>query len=218
MSAVFPLFLNASFAGCGLPFSGAPRRVFAPAGRVTFFAGAKKVTKETPNTSLFERWWFNHLTPLRRVVRLVATSVHGDFKGLFFHQKCSPTTVIPAKAGIQAVSANDALGGMQHISWISAFAGMTKRSTQPPLEAMSRRDAPKTSPERQWPLVESRPHVCAPAPSHHSPNRLVFRCFLGDFFCTSKRSYSAAGPRPGAVHGKPVSITKAAQLESNHAV
>ncbi|MFM2450704.1 MAG: hypothetical protein RIS44_3154 [Pseudomonadota bacterium] len=194
MSAVFPLFWNASFAGCGLPVLGAPRRVFAPAGRPTFFAGAKKVGKETPNTSLFERFWLSRLTRLQQVVRLGATSIHGDVKGLFFHQECLPTTVIPA------------------------FAGMTKRGTQPPRDAMSRRDAPKTSPECQWPLAEPRPHVCTPAPTHHSPNRLVFRCFLGDFFCTSKRSYSAAGPRPGAVYGVSASNTQAIRLELNDVI
>jgi hypothetical protein len=194
MSAVFPLFLNASFAGCGLPVLGARRRVFAPAWRVTFFAGAKKVTKETPNTSLFERSGLDHLTRLRRVVWLGATSIHGDVKGLFFHHRWPATTVIPA------------------------LVGMAKRAVQATREVMFSRDQPKTWPERQWPLAEPSLHVCAPAPSHHSPNRLVFRCFLGDFICTSKRSYSAAGPRPGAVHGKPVLMTKAAQLELNHAV
>ena len=32
----------------GLSACGSARRVFAPAGRLTFFAGAKKVNKETP--------------------------------------------------------------------------------------------------------------------------------------------------------------------------
>ena len=114
------------------------------------------------------------MTRLQRVVRSVATSIYGDVKDLFIRHTF-PSTVIPAKVG------------------------MTKRSTQLPCEVMFRRDQPKTWPERQWPLAESRPHVCAPASSYLSPNRLVFRCFLGDFFCTSKRSYSAAGPRPGAV-------------------
>jgi hypothetical protein len=59
-------------------FFGAPRREFAPAWRPTFFAGAKKVGKETPNTSLFEWWRLHHLNRLRRVVQLVATSIHGD--------------------------------------------------------------------------------------------------------------------------------------------
>ncbi len=170
MSAVFPLFLNASFVGCGLPLFGALRRVFAPAGRLTFFAGAKKVSKETPNTSLFERWWFNHLTRLRRVVRFVATSIHGDVKGLFFPYPLQSTSVIPA------------------------LAGMTKKRAQPWHEVLLRRSELKTLPECHWPLAEPRPHVCASVPSHLYPNRLVFRCFLGDFFCTSKRSYSAAGP------------------------
>ena len=218
MSAVFPLFWNASFAGCGVPLFGAPRREFAPAWRVTFFAGAKKVTKETPNTSLFERIGLNHLARLRRVVRLRATSIHGDVKGLFFHQKCSPTTVIPAKAGIQAVLGDEVQGVTRHIPWIPAFAGMTKRSTQLPCEVMSSRDQPKTWPEPQWPLAESSLHVCTPAPNHLSPNRLAFRCFLGDFFCTSKRSYSAAGPRPGAVYGVSVSNTQAIRLELNDVI
>ena len=154
----------------GFPFLGAPRRVFAPAGRLTFFAGAKKVSKETPNTSLFERSWFKHLTPLRRVVRSVATSIHGDVKDLFFKHEWRSTTVIPD------------------------FARMTKRRGPMWRTVLTRRNEVKTSPERQWPLVEPGLHVGAPAPSHPSPNRLVFRCFLGDFFCTSKRSYSAAGP------------------------
>ena len=194
MSAVSPLFLNASFAGCGLPLFGAPRRVFAPAGRVTFFAGAKKVTKETPNTSLFERWWLCHLTPLQPLVRSVATSIHGDVKDLFFRHRLPATTVIPAKAGIQTVSANEALDALRHISWIPAFAGMTNTEVHTMREVMSRRDQPKTWPERQWLLAESRPHGCTPAPHPPSPHRLVFRCFLGDFLCTSKRSYSVAGP------------------------
>jgi hypothetical protein len=149
-----------------------PRRECAPAWRLTFFAGAKKVSKETPNTSLFERWWLRHLTRLQRVVRSGATSIYGDAKGLLLKRRQTATFyfVIPAVPGKRNT-------GVQ-----------TKR------EAMSRRDAPKTSPERQWPLAESRPHVCTPASNHLSPNRLVFRCFLGDFFCTSKRSYSAAGP------------------------
>jgi hypothetical protein len=103
MSAVCPLYLLGSFAGCGWPLFGAPRREFAPAWRLTFFAGAKKVSKETPNTSLFERCWFNHLTPLQRVVRLVATSIHRHVKGLFFHHPFPSSTVIPAEAGIQVV-------------------------------------------------------------------------------------------------------------------
>jgi hypothetical protein len=140
-----------------------------PAWGLTFFAGAKKVSKETPNTSLFERSWLCHLTPLQRLVRSVATSIHGDVNDLFFRHQF-PSTVIPA------------------------YAGMTKRRVQTRHELVRRRDQPKTSPERQWLLAESSPHVCAPAASHPSPNRLVFRCFLGDFFCTSKRSYSAAGP------------------------
>jgi flagellar basal-body rod protein FlgF len=172
-----------------------PRREFAPAWRLTFFAGAKKVSKETPNTSLFERRWLNHLTPLQRVVRSGATSIHGDVKGLFFrHRLPATTTVIPAKAGIQAVSENEVQGARRYIPWIPAFAGMTKRSTQLPREVMFRRDQPKTWPERQWLLAESRPHVCSPAPNHLSPHRLAFRCFFGDFLCTSKESYSAAGP------------------------
>jgi hypothetical protein len=81
-------------------FFGAPRREFAPAWRVTFFAGAKKVTKETPNTSLFEWWRHRHSTPLQRVVRSVATSIQGEVNGLFLHQEWSPTTAIPAFAGM----------------------------------------------------------------------------------------------------------------------
>jgi hypothetical protein len=179
-----------------LPLFGAPRRVVAPAGRPTFFAGAKKVGKETPNTSLFERRLLNHLARLQRVFRLAATSIHGCVNGLLFQRRQLTTfsSVIPA------------------------FAGMTNTEVHSQREVLFRRSTPKTSPERQWPLAESRLHVCIPAPNHLSPNRLVFRCFLGDFFCTSKRSYSTAGPRPGAVHGKPVSMKKAAQLELNHAV
>jgi hypothetical protein len=105
----------------------------------------------------------------------VATGIHGDVKGLFFLQHFPSITVV------------------------LAFAGMTNTEVHTKREVMLRRDQPKTWPERQWPLAESSPHVCAKEPSHPSPNRLVFRCFLGDFFCTSKRSYSAAGPRPGAV-------------------
>ncbi|MFM2449009.1 MAG: hypothetical protein RIS44_1459 [Pseudomonadota bacterium] len=178
--------MNTSLLSCRLPLLGRPRREFAPAWRVTFFAGAKKVTKETPITSLFERSGLNHLTRLRRVVRLGATSIYCDVKGLFFPQECSATTVIPAKAG------------------------MTNKEVHTMREVRSRRDQPKTWPERQWLRTESIPHVCAPAPSHPSPNRLVFRCFLGDFFCTSKRSYSAAGPntRRGA---PPVGQTKRRQ-------
>ncbi len=163
MSAVFPLCLNASFAGWGGPLFGAPRREFAPAWRVTFFAGAKKVTKETPNTSLFERSWLCHWNPLQQVVRFVATSIHVHVKGLFFQPRLAVafSTVIPA------------------------FAGMTKNIARLWNEVLLRRSKPKTSPERQWPLAEPRLQVCAPAPSHLSPNRLVFRCFLGDFFCTS---------------------------------
>jgi hypothetical protein len=156
---------------------GVPRRVFAPARRLTFFAGAKKVSKETPNTSLFERSGLNHLSRLQQVVRLVATSIHGDVKGLFLNHRLPTTTVIPAKEG------------------------MKKRSTQLLHEVMYSRDQPKTRPERQWPLAESRLHDCTPASNHLSPNRLVLRCFFGDFLCTSKESYSAAGPRPGAVLG-----------------
>jgi hypothetical protein len=194
MSAVFSLFWNVSFAGCGLPVLGAPRRVFAPAGRPTFFAGAKKVGKETPNTSLFERSGLDHLTRLRRVVRLGATSIHVHVKGLFFHHRWPTTTVIPA------------------------FAGMTNTGVQTRRKALPRRELPKTLPERQWPLAESSLHVCTPAPNHLSPNRLAFRCFLGDFFCTSKRSYSAAGPRPGAVYGVSVSNTQAIRLELNDVI
>ncbi|MFM2447818.1 MAG: hypothetical protein RIS44_268 [Pseudomonadota bacterium] len=141
-----------------------------PAWGLTFFAGAKKVSKETPNTSLFERSWLCHLTPLQRLVRSVATSIHGDVKGLFFRHSLPSGAVIPAKAG------------------------MTNTTARLWPNMLPRKNKPKTSPERQWLLAESSPHVCAPAASHPSPNRLVFRCFLGDFFCTSKRSYSAAGP------------------------
>jgi hypothetical protein len=162
--------MNTSLLSCHLPLLGRPRREFAPAWRLTFFAGAKKVSKETPNTSLFERCWFNHLVRLQRVVRSVATSTRGDVNDLFFRHRLPATAVIPAKAG------------------------MTKRSTQLPREAMSIRDKPKTSPECQWLLTEPRPHVCATAPNHPSPHRLVFRCFFGDFLCTSKENYSAAGP------------------------
>ena len=109
-------------------------------------------------------------------IRSVATSIHGDVKDLFFRHPLPATTVMPVNAG------------------------MTTTSTQLSREVMSSRDQPKTWPERQWLLADSRPHVCAPASNHLSPNRLVFRCFLGDFFCTSKRSYLADEPRPGAVH------------------
>jgi hypothetical protein len=122
------------------PLPVAPRREFAPAWRPTFFAGAKRVGKETPNTSLFERRWLNHLTPLQRVVRLGATSIHGDVKGLFFRQHFPSLTVVPD------------------------FAGMTKTGVPTKREVMSRRDQPQTWPERQWPLAESRPHVRASAP------------------------------------------------------
>jgi hypothetical protein len=84
----------------GISQLGTPRRECAPAWRLTFFAGAKKVSKETPNTSLFERSWLNRLTRLQQVVRLVATGIHGDVKGLFFRQEWLPTTVIPAFAGM----------------------------------------------------------------------------------------------------------------------
>jgi hypothetical protein len=144
-----------------LPLLKAPRREFAPAWRVTLDAGAKKVTKETPHTSLFERRWLNHLVRLQRVVRLGATSIHGDVKGLFFRQALPATTVIPAKAGMTNI-------GGRH--WP---------------DMLIRRGKPKTLPERQWPLAEPSLHVCTKEPSHPSPNRLVFRCFLGDFFCTS---------------------------------
>jgi hypothetical protein len=165
----------------GFPVLGIPRRECPPAWGLTFFAGAKKVSKETPNTSLFERCWLYHLTRLPQVVRLGATSIHGDVKGLFFPHPLHSSTVIPA------------------------FAGMTKKEVQQWPEVTLRRSERKTSPECQWPLAESRPHVCAPASNHLSPNRLVFRCFLGDFFCTSKRSYSAAGPntRRGAKRTDP---------------
>jgi hypothetical protein len=144
----------------------------------------------------------------------VTTSIHGDVKGLLFREKRSPTTVIPAKAGIQAVCANERVDAARYIPWIPAFAGMTKTRAQPWPAVMLRRSEPKTSPERQWPLVESRPHVCAPAPNHLCQNRLVFRCFLGDFFCTSKRSYSAAGPRPGAVLRGTIPLRQAANEHS----
>jgi hypothetical protein len=194
MSAVCPFSFFVSFASDSFPLLGAPRRECAPAWRLTFFAGAKKVSKETPNTSLFEWWWPNHLTRLRRLVRFVATSIHGDVKGLFFLHRMPATTVIPAKAG------------------------MTKRSAQLWHEVLRRKSGPKTLPERQWPLAEPSLHVCTSASSHHSPNRLVFRCFLGDFFCTSKRSYSAAGPRPGAVHGVSARNTQAIRLELNDVI
>jgi hypothetical protein len=218
MSAVCPLFLNASFAGCGLPWLVAPRRVFAPAGRPTFFAGAKKVGKETPNTSLFERWWFKHLARLRRVVRFVATSIHFHVKGFFFHHPFPSTTVIPAKAGIHTVLVNDALNARRYIPWIPAFAGMTERRAQLWHEVLRGKSKPKTLPERQWPLAEHSLHVCAPAPSFFPPNRLVFRCFFGDFLCTSKESYSAAGPRPGAVPGVTAINTKAIPMELNDVI
>jgi hypothetical protein len=143
------------------------RREFAPAGRLTFFAGAKKVSKETPNTNLFERCWFKHLARLQRVVGFVATSIHGNVKDLFFHHRLPLATVIPAKAG------------------------MTNTELHTKREVMSSRDQPKTSPERQWLLTEPSLHVCTPEPNHQSPNRLVFRCFFGDFLCTSKESYPA---------------------------
>jgi hypothetical protein len=191
MSAVCPLFF---FASGGLFVVGIPRRVFAPAWRVTFFAGAKKVTKETPNASLFERCWLKHLTRLRRVVRSVATSVHGDVAGLLFLREWPPTTVIPA------------------------FAGMTNGEVRPRHDLLPQGNEAKTLPERQWPLPEPGPHVCAPAPNALSSNRLAFRCFLGDFFCTSKRSYSAAGPRPGAVRGVAAMNTQAIPVELNDAL
>jgi hypothetical protein len=190
----------------GLVF-GAPRRECPPAWGLTFFAGAKKVSKETPNTSLFERSWLKHLTPLRRAVRSVATSIHSDVNDLFFRHSLYSTYVIPAKAGIQAVLANDALDATPYIPLIPTFAGMTKRGDQLWHEVMPRKDQPKTSPEGQWRLTESRPHVCAPSASHPSPNRLVFRCFLGDFFCTSKRSYSAAGPNTRRGAKKPTNAS-----------
>jgi hypothetical protein len=127
----------------------------------------------------------------------VATGIHGDVKGLFFRQECSPNTVI------HAVGANEEMDAVRYISWIPAFTGVTNTEVHTKREAMSRRDQPKTWRERQWPLAEPSPHVCAFASSHPSPNRLVFRCFFGDFLCTSKESYSAAGPRPGAVHRMP---------------
>ena len=168
--------MNTSLLSCRLPLLGRPRRECAPAWRLTFFAGAKKVSKETPNTSLFERSGLNHLTRLRRVVRLGATSIYCDVKDLFFRHSIPATTVIPAKAG------------------------MTNTAVHTKREVMSRRDQPKKWPERQWLLAETRRHVCASASNHLSPNRLVFRCFFGDFLCTSIERYSAAGPRPGAVH------------------
>jgi hypothetical protein len=185
-----------------------------------FLCWCKESHQETPNTSLFEWCWFKRRTPLRRVVRSVATSIHGHVKGLFFQPRLAATfcTVIPAKAGIQAVLVNELLEATQLISWIPAFAGMTKNRARWRREVLPQKIEPKTLPGRQWPLVEPTPHVCAPAPSHLSPNRLVFRCFLGDFFCTSKRSYSAAGPRPGAVPGVAARNTQAIRLESNDAV
>jgi hypothetical protein len=218
MRAVFPLFWNASFAGCRWPLFGAPRRECPPAWGLTFFAGAKKVSKETPNTSPFERRWFNHLTQLQGLVRLGATSLHGDVKGLFFRYEWPFTTVIPAKAGIQSVLVNELLESTQPISWIPAFAGMTNRSAQPRHEVLLRRIEPKTSLERQWQLAEPTPNTCSFALSHHSPNRLVFRCFFGDFLCTSKESYSAAGPRPGAVYRTAQRVNQVTKPEFAHAV
>ena len=146
-----------------------------PAWGLTFFAGAKKVSKETPNTSLFERSWLCHLTQLQRVVRSVATSIHGDVNDLFFRHQF-PSTVIPA------------------------YAGMPKRRVQTRHELVRRRDQPKTSPERQWRLTESGPHVCAPAASHLSPNRLVLGVSLVTFFAPAKKvtRHAGADSRRGA--------------------
>jgi len=184
----------------GFSWFGTPRRESAPAWRVTFFAGAKKVTKETPNTSLFERWWPCHLIPLQRVVRSVATSIHGDVNDLFFPHLSPFATVIPAKAGIQAVLANDALDATPYIPWIPAYAGMTKRRVQTRHELVRRRDQPKTSPEGQWQLTESSPHVCAPAASHLSPNRRVLGVSLVTFFAPAKKvtRHAGADSRRGA--------------------
>jgi hypothetical protein len=54
------------------------------------------------------------------------------------------TDVIPAKAGIQTVLANEAPEAKRHIPWIPAFAGMTNTGAQTKREVMSRREAPKT--------------------------------------------------------------------------
>jgi hypothetical protein len=162
---------------------GGPRRVFAPAGRLTFFAGAKKVSKETPNTSLFERCWPRHLIPLQRVVQLGATSIHCDVKGLFFH-RCPPATFS---------------------SVIPAFAGMTNTGVHTKREVMPRKDQPKTWPERPWPLAESRPHVCAPASNHLSQNRLVLGVSLVTFFAPAKKvtRHAGANSRRGAKRNDP---------------
>jgi hypothetical protein len=152
----------------------------------------------------------------------VATGIHGNVKGLFFLQHFPSITVVPAFAGMTNTGVHTKREVMfrrdQPIDFY--FIHDNFQSVRPePVEGFLSRHAlastgsartvwgvaiyvklNKTSPERQRPLAEPSLHVCTKEPSHPSPNRLVFRCFLGDFFCTSKRSYLAAGPRPGAVH------------------
>ncbi len=72
------------------------------------------------------------MTRLQRVVRLVATSIHGDVKGLFFRQECFPNTVI------HAVGANEEMDALRYISWIPAFAEMTNTKVHTKREVMSR--------------------------------------------------------------------------------
>jgi hypothetical protein len=181
MSAAWHAFLF-SLVGDGPPFV-TPRRECAPAWHLTFFAGAKKVSKETPNTSLFERWWPHHLTQLQRVVRFVATSIHGRVNDLFFqqHRDATFSAVIPAKAG------------------------MTKIRVQLWHEVLPRKSEPKTSHDCQWPLAEPRPHVCAPAPSYLSPNKLVLGVSLVTFFAPAKKvtRHAGANSRRGAKRNDP---------------
>ncbi len=186
-----------------------PRRVFAPAGRPTFFAGAKKVGKETPNTSLFERSWPFHLTQLQRVVRSGATSIHSRVNDSFFRHRFPFSTVIPATAGIQAVFGIEGQGVRWCIPLIPAFAGMTKRRDQLWHEMLFRKSKPKTPPERQWRLTESRHHVCALASNRPSPNRLVLGVSLVTFFAPAKKvtRHAGADSRRGAARNGKVSVS-----------
>jgi hypothetical protein len=115
----------------GGSFLFAPRREFAPAWRVTFFAGAKKVTKETPNTSLFGERWFGAGA---QTWGLDSASGHWRSGNVFGWSLRDITSrllrnlvfVIPAKAGIQGMYRVAPCTSSPNTAWIPAFAGMTE--------------------------------------------------------------------------------------------
>ncbi len=185
------------------------RRGFRPRGRLTFFAGAKKVSQETPGK------------PTRRAVVGVAAG------------RCAPA----GGAHGLAQQALDRAGNESTARQVSTRLGTRMpalgcrwsiahrfaRCTCHHFQGSERSDAARIAPQRRT-LDAGDPasclsHRCAGASGpverllretvrttgrsvatgvygHHRTPRWFPRCFLAYFLCTSKESESAAGPKP----------------------